>query len=87
MLAMGMRDTYQKTLVRACLLAGDETALARRLGVPVPSVVDWLLGDKPVPTEVFLQATDIVLAAHKQQVQENRAFLEEVTRRHRASKR
>jgi DNA-binding transcriptional regulator YdaS (Cro superfamily) len=87
MLAMGMRDTYQKTLVRACLVVGDETALAGRLGVPLPSLVDWLLGERPVPADVFLGATDIVLEANRQQVQENRAFLEEVRRRHRASKR
>ena len=53
MLAMGMRDTYQRTLVRACLVVGDETALAQRLGVPLPSLVDWLLGDRPVPADVF----------------------------------
>ena len=84
MLAMGMRETYQSTLVRACLVLGDETALAGHLNVPVSSLVCWLLGDKPVPPEVFLKATDIVLAAHRQQVRDNRAFLEEVKRRHRS---
>ena len=83
---MGSRDTYQRTLVRACLVVGDETALARRLGVPLPSLVDWLLGDSPVPADVFLAATDLVLDSHKQQVQDNRAFLDEVRRRHRALK-
>jgi DNA-binding transcriptional regulator YdaS (Cro superfamily) len=29
------------------MIAGDETALAKRLGVPVPAVVDWLLGNRP----------------------------------------
>ena len=80
--AMGMRDTYQRTLMRACLVLGDEAALARRLGVPVPAVVDWLLGEKPVPTQVFLEVADIVLGAHKQQVRDNQAFLEEVRRRY-----
>lgn len=80
---MGVRDTYQRTLVRACLVVGDETALARRLGVPLPSLVDWLLGDRPVPADVFLSATDIVLQAQKQQVRDNRAFLEDIRRRHR----
>ena len=81
-----MRDTYQKTLVRACLVLGDETTLAQRLGVPLPSLVDWLLGDRPVPADIFLSATDIVLDSHRQQVRDNRAFLEEVRRRHRALK-
>ena len=82
MLAMGMRDTYQRTLVRACLLLGDETALAEHLNVPLSSLVCWLLGDKPVPPEVFLKATDIVLAAHRKQVRDNRALLDEIRRRH-----
>lgn len=81
---MGMRDTYQRTLVRACLVLGDESALAERLGVPLPSLVDWLLGERPVPADVFLSATDIVLQAQKQQVRDNRAFLEDIRRRHRA---
>ena len=40
----------------------------------------------PLPADVFLSATDIVLNTHRQQVQDNRAFLEEVRRRHRALK-
>jgi DNA-binding transcriptional regulator YdaS (Cro superfamily) len=55
---VGTRDTYQKTLLRACVLAGDETSLARQLGVPASTVIDWLLGDKPVPVETFLVAVD-----------------------------
>jgi DNA-binding transcriptional regulator YdaS (Cro superfamily) len=83
MLAMGMRDTYQRTLVRACLVLGDETALAQRLGVPVSSLVGWLLGEKPVPPDIFLRATDVVLEKHRQQVRDNRAFLERIKQRHR----
>jgi DNA-binding transcriptional regulator YdaS (Cro superfamily) len=80
---MGTRDTYQRTLTRACLVAGDEAALARQLGVPVTSVVDWLLGDSEVPADVFLRAVDIVLTANRKQVEDNRAFLDQVRRRHR----
>jgi DNA-binding transcriptional regulator YdaS (Cro superfamily) len=80
---MGTRDTYQRTLTRACLVAGDETALARELGVPVTFVVDWLLGEREVPAEVFLRAVDIVLAANRKQVEDNRAFLERIKHRHR----
>jgi hypothetical protein len=36
-----------------------------------------------VPTDVFLRAVDIVLASHKKQVDDNRAFLDQIRRRHR----
>jgi hypothetical protein len=45
--------------------------------------VDWLLGDAPVPPEVFLRAVDIVSAANRKQVKENRALLEQIKFRHR----
>jgi len=63
------------------MIAGDETALAKRLGVPVPAVVDWLLGNRPVPTDIFLRAVDVVLAASKQHVEAVSEFLEQVRRR------
>jgi hypothetical protein len=80
---MGTRDTYQKTLAKACIIAGDETVLAVKLGVPVADVVDWLLGDRPVPTDYFLKAVDIVLTETRQQVSETRVFLEQVRSRRR----
>jgi DNA-binding transcriptional regulator YdaS (Cro superfamily) len=63
------------------MIAGDETELAKRLGVPVPAVVDWLLGNRPVPTDIFLRAVDVVLAASKQHVEAVSEFLEQVRRR------
>jgi hypothetical protein len=36
-----------------------------------------------MPTEVFLRAVDIVLASTRKQVEDNRAFLDEIKRRHR----
>jgi hypothetical protein len=80
---MGTRDTYHETLVRACIAAGDETQLAKQLNVPLPALVDWLLGDKPVPPEIFLRSVDIVITANKEQVQAVRDFLDRVRRRHR----
>jgi len=77
-----MRDTYQGTLLRACMIAGDESDLARHLGVPAQYVVDWLLGDKPVPPDVFLRAVDLVLGASKQHVEAVSQFLEQLRRRH-----
>jgi DNA-binding transcriptional regulator YdaS (Cro superfamily) len=79
---MGIRDTYHLALVRACMVAGDETELARRLGVPVELLVMWLLGDKPVPPEIFLRAVDLVIDSHTEHVEAVRVFLENVRRRH-----
>ena len=89
---MGQRDTYAKVLVQACMVAGDESALAEKLGVSTVDVVDWLLGDRPRPVEVFLLAVDVILAdtrervrEHRRQIEETRALLEAIRRRHRAS--
>jgi DNA-binding CsgD family transcriptional regulator len=84
---MGTRDVYQKVLVRACLVAGDETALANALGVPVESVIGWLLRDGKVPIEVFLRAVDIVLASSKELVRENHAFLQRIRQDRKISQR
>ena len=81
---MGTRDTYQKTLMKACIVSGDETALANKLGVPVGTVVSWLLGDAPMPTEMFLRAVDIVLASTKQHVADTHALLDRI-KQHRES--
>ena len=79
---MGTSHTYQRTLVRACMIAGGENELAKRLGVPVHAIVDWLLGDKPVPPDIFLRAVDLALTASKQHVEAVSEFLEQVRRRH-----
>jgi len=78
---VGIRDTYQKTLLMACAIAGDETKLAQELRVPVSRLVGWLLGDMEVPTDTFLKAVDIVLANTKLKITETRAMLEEIKRR------
>jgi DNA-binding CsgD family transcriptional regulator len=64
--------------VQACLAAGDEAALAKRLDVPLDTLIDWLLGKAKLPTHVFLRAIDMVLASSKERVRENRAFLERI---------
>jgi len=78
---MGTRDTYHKTLLRACMVAGDETALAEKLGVPVSNVIDWLLGDAQIPTDIFLCAVDIVLVRSRQHVLDTRALLKRIEQR------
>lgn len=75
---MGTRDVYQRTLVRACMVAGDEAALAKELGVPVERLVGWLLGDSALPIDVFLRAVDIVLERSKAQVRRNPTFPERI---------
>jgi DNA-binding transcriptional regulator YdaS (Cro superfamily) len=80
---VGVSDSRQKTLLKACMIAGDEAALAARLGLPVGEVVNHLLGDKQVPTETFLKAVDIVLGHTGAEVREARKFLDALKRRHR----
>ena len=79
---MGTRAAYQRTLIQACLIAGSETALAEKLGCSVPTVVDWLLGEREVPIDAFLIAVDIVLGESKHHVTATRAFLDQVRSRH-----
>lgn len=85
---MGTRETYQETLLRACIVLGNEEALARELGVPEATVVSWLLDDEPLPPQVFLRAVDIVLESGDEQqvVEDTHAFLEELKRRVQANR-
>jgi hypothetical protein len=80
---VGTRDTYQKVLLRACLVAGDEAALAHQLGVPVMSVVSWVLGDSQCPPDVFLRAVDLVLTNSRKRLEDNRTLLDQIRARHR----
>ena len=79
---MGIRLTYQNVIIHACVVCGDEAAFARAVGTAVPEVVDWLLGQRPVPPHYFLKAVDIVLASSRKKVSDNRAFLERVRSRY-----
>lgn len=75
---MGARDIYQRVLARACLVAGDEAALAKSLGVPTKRLIGWLLGDQKVPIDMFVRALDIVLTRANELVPENRSFLQRI---------
>jgi hypothetical protein len=81
---VGTRDTYQRTLLKACIITGDETLLAEKLAVPVAFVIDWLLGNTSMPPEIFLRAVDIVLGCSQQQVQDTNALLERIRSRQRS---
>jgi DNA-binding transcriptional regulator YdaS (Cro superfamily) len=54
--------TYTRTLHRACQNVGSANELARRLGVPVASLVRWMEGVENPPVNVFLAAVDIALS-------------------------
>jgi hypothetical protein len=88
---MGTRDTYHRTVLQACALAGDEVALARLLRAPVSLVVDWILGDVSPPTDVFLRCVDILitdnqrrLETQKRRIEATKEFLAAIRRRHRS---
>lgn len=49
-----------RTLRRAVEVVGTAKALAETLGAPPESVSAWLLGDQPVPNDVYLRALDLV---------------------------
>ena len=75
---MGTRDVYQRTLVRACAVVGDETALATKLGVPTERVIGWIVGDSVLPKDIFVRAVELLLTSSKEQVRRNRLFLESI---------
>jgi hypothetical protein len=79
---MGVWATRQRTVLRACAIAGDEVKLAELLGVPVQEVVDWVLGNVTVPTAQFLALVDIVLDDNRKGIELNRDFIQRVRERH-----
>ena len=80
---MGVWATRQRTVLRACAICGDEVKLARRLGVPVSRVVDWILGDVNVTAGEFLALVDLVLEDNRKLIELNQDFIRQVRGRHR----
>jgi hypothetical protein len=80
---MGTREIYQDTLIEACSAAGDETRLANALDIPVDTLVGYVLGDQPVPTDVFVKTVDLLLTRPNRHITDKRAFLEQLRRRYR----
>ena len=68
-------ETYRNTLTYALAIAGNERALAERLGVNVQEILNWMMGIEPVPTKVFLKAVDVVLAATAEDIRRSREVL------------
>ncbi len=57
-----MRNTlHQRVLRRAASILGGVEQLRHLLDVEMNQLVDWLEGIDPIPTDVFLQAVDVVL--------------------------
>jgi len=80
---MGVWATRQRTVLRACAIAGDEVKLAELLGVPVQEVADWVLGNVTVPTGQFLALVDIVLDDNRKGIELNRDFIQSIRERYR----
>lgn len=56
-----MQDpVYIRALEQASVLKGGDEALAGDLGVSVATVREWMRGLKPVPSEIFLKAVDVL---------------------------
>jgi len=57
---MGKDTASIRTLRRALATLGSEEHLAAELNVSPLSLMSWLAGEKPAPSEVFIAALDIV---------------------------
>lgn len=86
---MSHRETYRNTVTYALSIAGgSERRLAEKLGVRVGELVNYLAGVEDVPTEIFLKAVDVVLAATADDIRVARGILEKLRyERERAKKR
>ena len=58
---MGKSTIESRTLARAAELLGGNAALAKRLRVPLDTLICWLAGDERPPNIYFLRAVDVVL--------------------------
>jgi DNA-binding transcriptional regulator YiaG len=58
--AKGGDNPKARTLRRAVEVVGSEVALAATLGVSRERVSAWLLGEQPVPNDVYMRALDVV---------------------------
>jgi hypothetical protein len=73
------RETYRNTVTYALsIVAGNERTLAERLGIKVGELVNYMTGIEAVPTDVFLKAVDVVLAAKAEDLRNSRVMLEKI---------
>ena len=73
------RETYRNTVTYALsIVGGSERMLAEKLGVRLGDLINYLTGVEEVPTEVFLRAVDVVLAATAEDIRHARTILEKL---------
>ena len=58
--AAGGDSPQARTLRRAVEVVGTAESLAATLGASPESVSAWLLGEQPVPNDVYMRALDLV---------------------------
>ena len=65
-MAAPISDTAMtRTIAQAAHAAGGIEALAKKLGVTVALVQDWLTGASEAPAAIYVRALDILIAAGK----------------------
>ena len=57
---MDVRTRYTETLACAAATIGGPTRLAQFLDVPRERLTKWLAGEEAPPSEVFLDALDVI---------------------------
>lgn len=57
---MDVRNRYTETLAFAAATIGGPERLARFLNVPKARLMRWLAGEESPPSEVFLDALDVI---------------------------
>jgi hypothetical protein len=57
---MALETAHTRTLQRALKIAGSTESLARALNVPPAELAAWMRGLRPLPTDVYLRALDMV---------------------------
>jgi hypothetical protein len=57
---MGSETPQTRTLKRALEIAGSPDLLAKMLACDTASLVSWLSGQVPTPSEMYLRALDVV---------------------------
>jgi hypothetical protein len=57
---MDVRTRYSETLACAAATIGGTARLAQFLNVSRPRLMRWLAGEEPPPSQVFLDALDVI---------------------------
>jgi hypothetical protein len=61
-----MDGAHRRTLERALQVVQTKERLAVALDVPLEELETYLIGEKPLPNQVFITALDIVASGRKQ---------------------